>query len=251
MIRNGSGIRDYKPDDFELLSISDMIDRFDLNLLNNHSMAVDIPVLNKFAAKALKSYDFDTEFLPELEAAIDRYFPQQTEEETKSARPISVQLPPGKSIADIGRFLLQDDNDFYRFGLLVEPRYRHIFERSLISIPQTLITKFEVDHLISALKLTMSRLESSDPIYSEEWSAISRNLKLKRPQLMQIVRCGITGAVEGTPVGRLLEFLGQEECIRRLQKCLEDLQEKQHHAFSLEKERETCEPNNDSYSAAL
>ncbi len=202
----------YPKDGKEVLSMEELIERFEIKDVNSAPAVFDTTKLNWLNQVYIRQYPLSklTELtIPYLEKAglKPENFPREWLEKV-----ISVIREYFTTLSDA-------------------PRYAQLFLRDDIEIePEALKFLQENPQRVEVIKLFYEKLkELNTEIDQESFKAlvkeVGKELKAKGKNLFMPIRIGITGKTSGVELPILAELLGKERLIKRLERSLSQLKE--------------------------
>ncbi|WP_456454950.1 glutamate--tRNA ligase [Thermovibrio sp.] len=203
----------YPKDGKEVLSMEELIERFDIKDVNSAPAVFDTTKLNWLNQVYIRRYPLSklTELtIPYLERA-----------------GLNPEKFPRKWLEKVIEVIRE-----YFTTLSDAPKYAELFLKDEIEIePEALKFLKENPQRVEVIKLFYDKLkEFSKEIDQESFKAlvkeVGKELKAKGKNLFMPIRIGITGKTSGVELPILAELLGRERLIKRLEKSLSQLKER-------------------------
>ncbi|CAI5448097.1 unnamed protein product [Caenorhabditis angaria] len=181
MIRNGSGIRNFDPNHF--YSISEMVENFDPELLGRRNLLLDSDILHKYSRMAFQNSSF-----PEIYRKICEKFGTHDEEKVRK----------------VVEFLRAKEENFGNLSELAEdgPFGWMLFENNGENVEDTEI------------------LKKIDSWKVEKIREVAKSHGIPEKKLLEKCRIALIGRKKGPPVSEIVDFLGEDECYRRISERL-------------------------------
>uniref|UniRef100_A0A915BGB4 Nondiscriminating glutamyl-tRNA synthetase EARS2, mitochondrial n=1 Tax=Parascaris univalens TaxID=6257 RepID=A0A915BGB4_PARUN len=216
LVRNGSGIRDFRAN--HLYTLEEMVENFDHTTIGRRNFMMDQQSLDKYGRLAFQKADFEKTLLPEISNYLRR------------------RLPPGSHgliddetyMRKIVDFLWRNEEGFARLSQLSSGQFKFFF--SLASDASKVLDVFNADlafRLLSEIRNHGSRnLECLRRLASER--------SVSYPQLLLLIRLTLIDAPSGPPITELFEFFGSDECNKRFDGMMQMLAKYRRHASECE-----------------
>ncbi|KAI5747099.1 hypothetical protein M8J77_010997 [Diaphorina citri] len=208
----GGGFHDHqRTSKSQLFSMKDLVEKFDLQLVNENSCKVDLANLNEFNR-----------------AEIRRVMSTGTQEEIRSL----VEKLKQHIVNEFPNSSLQIDDDYLNYVLCWASE--RIFKlQDLVSKDFAFIwVKPSIEHLsqhpvesYGILEHLIPRLQTCDPFTRDSLATPLREFSTEQgveySTFMKLLRTSLSGLKQGPSVGEMMEILTKENTIRRLRDVLE------------------------------
>jgi glutamyl-tRNA synthetase len=196
LLRNGSGLRDYKND--YCYSLEEMIKNFDENTIGTRDFMTDKNSLEKYGRLSFKQATPD--YL--MNAIVDHV--------SAKLPHVGEDLLTPEYIERVISFLTSNEETFSCLSDISSGDFHFFFGRP--ENGEKLLTKYDVvtctrvlDNVISLPHLTPAGIKG-----------VAAAMEIPAPDCFLIVRCALIDSFTGPPVGELFTFFSREECITRM-----------------------------------
>ncbi|CAD6191681.1 unnamed protein product [Caenorhabditis auriculariae] len=194
LIRNGSGFKDFKPEN--LYSIEEMIENFDASLIGRRNLLLDPHVLDKYSRQAFQQADFETVLYPEIVKRLG-----------KNTNP---ELLTKEYVGKVVNFLKQNEEGFGFLSDLSTGKFRWFF--TLPTSADQILTSFSANDLAPIL----ASLKDPEIWHNDGFKRLAEKFGLQLSRFLGLVRISLIDSKQGPPISELVQFFGVEECVKRI-----------------------------------
>ncbi|XP_053653453.1 nondiscriminating glutamyl-tRNA synthetase EARS2, mitochondrial [Cherax quadricarinatus] len=201
-----------------VLSIEDLLEKFNLSRLTKNSCRLDKDKLEQFNQLDLqRRLNSPTDILlliSQLHDLVQKTYGERLSSSTTQAKVLTADY--------LKRVLIYFEKRIVRLQDLLQPEFAYIWVVP-DSIPIEELPAMSCKHaevLRCVLQVISSISNFNKERIVEEIKDVSRQYGLKIPAIMKLIRMTVTGMKEGPPVGEMLYMLGQDTAVERMKHAL-------------------------------
>uniref|UniRef100_A0AC35UIQ4 Phosphatidylserine synthase n=1 Tax=Rhabditophanes sp. KR3021 TaxID=114890 RepID=A0AC35UIQ4_9BILA len=193
LIRNGSGISDFKTD--HLYSLQEMVDKFDKNLIGKRSFMLDQQSLEKYGQLSFKEADFEKDFYPQV------------------VKRLNVNDKPYAQ--KVFSFIKEKEESINKLSLLDQDQPFGFFFGELKNLD-----KLKEHFDLANVERMISEAAAIKKMSPETFKEIAHNHDMKYVNFFKMIRLALVDSVNGPPISEMLQFFSTQECKQKFEKVL-------------------------------